>query len=184
MEEEDGGLDLPVRINPPKKSRFHCRQSDSVEIEAVFPAFVALVTRTHVHLSNFLAAWEFDPEPRHQGLQDGLAYVFKARWRSETYILDGAERAYSLEQIFDPDVERYHFHPSSTISYGGDRHRWNGHIGSLEVIQRVGPETAGELMGPRRADVVRLAKKSGRNAGKWVLPRGTWSWRETVPSYP
>lgn len=179
MDEEEGGLDLPVRETRPKKSRFYCRQAESVEIEAVFPAFVVLVSRTHVHLSNFLAAWEFDFGVKYQGLQEGLAYVFRATWRSETYILDGAERAYSMEQIFDPDVERYHFHESCRVSYGGYRHRWNAHNAvKFEVIARTGPETAGEFLGPLRGDSVRLAKKSGSNAGKWVLPRGTWTWRE------
>lgn len=53
-----------------------------------------------------------------------MSYVFRATWISEAYeVNNGSYVALSLEQIFDPDVERYHFHPLCLSSYGKDRHR-------------------------------------------------------------
>ncbi len=77
-------------VRPNKKSVVRCKQVRSRRIEAVFPAACVLVTTTHVHLANWLAAWEFDPTPELEAsLQEGLSYVFRATWDSEAYELDG-----------------------------------------------------------------------------------------------
>ncbi len=168
-------------VRPDKKSTIRCKQVQSRRIKAVFPATVLLVTRSHVHLSNWLAAWEFDPTPRLDGeLQEGLSYVFQATWHSEAYSIADAYVALSLEQIFDPDVERYHFHPLCLQSYEGDRHRWNGHNGKLEVICGTTAEAAGEKMSKLRNNMSRLAKRSGSVAGLRSLPRGCYSWKERI----
>lgn len=178
----DAGLeDMESVIRPVKKSKLKCRQIDSRRIEAVFPATVLLVTKTHIHLSNWMTAFEFDYSQRMEGdLQEGLSYVFRAKWDSEVYGVEGFGTALSLEQIFDPDVERYHFHPLCLSSYGGERHRWNGHNGRLEVVCGTTTEAAGEKMLKLRKDTVPLVKKSGPYAGVKELPRGCYSWRETV----
>jgi len=180
MDVEEAGLfEVPIRDSRMKKSLVRARQIRSVAIEAVFPAVVVLASDTHIHLSNYLAAWEFDPDPglRHT-LQVGAAYVFRATWNSERYELDGGERVLSMEQIFDPDTGRYHFHELSKVSYDGLRHRWNAHDGELQVLCRTPAEAAGEMMCSLEKERRRLVKKSGSRAGVYRLPKGAYDWSE------
>ncbi len=184
MTVHEGGLDIPVRTLPDKKSAIRCKQISSVWVEAVFPAVVVLTTGTHVHLSNYLAAWEFDPDPEIvDKVQSGLAYVFRARWPLERYETLEGDRAYSMEQIFDADCERYHFHELAKVSYDGLRHRWNGHDGSLRILSQTHVDAAGEMMWPLGNQRELLVKKSGSRAGFYRLPRGAYTWRRAAGDF-
>jgi hypothetical protein len=179
---QEGTLgEVETAIRPDKKKEIDCKQVQSRHIKAVFPATVLLVTRTHIHLSNWLAAFEFDYIPRLEGaLQEGVSYVFRATWISEAYRVNNSYIALSLEQIFDPDVERYHFHPLCLSSYGKDRHRWNGHHGRLEIICGTTAEAAGEKMARLQGETSRLVKPKGTFAGTRDLPRGCYFWKERL----
>jgi hypothetical protein len=165
-------------IRPDKKSLLRCKAGRPRRIETVFPANALLVSKTHIHLANWLAAWEFDPTPELEGaIQDGMSYVFRAAWTSETYEFNGCTYL-SMEQIFDPDTDRYRFHPLCKPSYDGHRHRWNGHNGKLEVLCETSSGATGEKMLKLMKDRSFLLKRSGRDAGTYRLPRGCYSWEE------
>lgn len=178
--EEAGLEELPVKEGKRRKNSIICRQLPSRKIEAVFPAVVALVTPTHVHLSNYLAAWETDPFDGCEGLQQGLAYVFRMAWWTEMWELPDGRKAMFMEQIFDPDVSRYHFHELCRTSYDGERHRWNAHDAEeVQVTGRTHVESAGQMMWSMEKEQELLVKRSGSRAGEYFLPRGAYSWRTT-----
>ncbi len=173
MEELDVD-DVGAVVKPKRRWAPGFRHGPAYEIRAVFPAVVACVSRDHVHLANYLSAFEFDLGEWVDGLQAGLCYVFQAKWESASFVLneDDEKPILSLEQMFDPNFDGYH---ELSRAAHGPRHRWNGHFGDLKKVGRLPKEAVGEMMMEQPMDRVRLAAPSGAHVGISFLPHGCYS---------